>query len=165
MAVCAGAGGDTANFAELTNAAVSQNLSISQEILWHRVMKNHAPSIKTRKERFENYLSFLSNELDHADHIKPFRDYLVGLLLQGERKSIEPIAARIDPDHLRAKHPSLNHFIAVVTWSDRALLRTIRHYALPALLHLGEVESWVVDDTRFPTVGQHSVGVERQYYG
>lgn len=128
-------------------------------------MKNHPPSLKTREERFENYLSLLSRELDHADRIKPFRDYLVGLLLQGERKSIEPIGALIDPSHVCVKHQSLHHLIAVAAWNDRALLRVIGQYALPALLHLGKVESWVVDDTGFPKRGKHSVGVERQYCG
>jgi len=128
-------------------------------------MKNHPQSLNAREERFENYLSMLSKELDHADRIRPFRDYLAGLLLQGERKSIEPIAARIDPTHVCAKHQSLHHFIAVAAWNDRALLRVICQYALPALLHLGEVESWIVDDTGFPKRGQHSVGVERQYCG
>lgn len=128
-------------------------------------MKNHPPSLLTREERFENYLSLLSRELDHTDRIKPFRDYLAGLLLHGKRKSIEPIAAQIDPGHVRAKHQSLHHLIAVAAWNDRALLRVICQYALPALLHLGEVESWVVDDTGFPKRGQHSVGVERQYCG
>src|SRR5262249_31985675 len=103
-------------------------------------MKNHPPSLKSREERFENYLSLLSRELDHADRIKPFRDYLAGLLLQGRRKSIEPMAAQIDPSHACAKPQSLPHLIAGAAWQDRALLRVIRQYALPALLHLGEVE-------------------------
>ena len=128
-------------------------------------MKNHPPSLETREERFENYLSLLSKELDHADRIEPFRDYLTGLFLHDERKSIEPIAAQIDPSHLCAKHQSLHHFIAVAAWNDPALLRVICQYALPALLHLGKVESWVVDDTGFPKRGRHSVGVERQYCG
>src|SRR5262245_51256728 len=102
-------------------------------------MKNHLPLPKSREERFENYLSLLSGELDHADRIRPFRDYLAGLLLPGKRKSIEPIAARVDPSHVCAKHQSLHHFITVAAWNDRALLRAICRYALPALLHLGKV--------------------------
>jgi SRSO17 transposase len=93
-------------------------------------MKNHPPSLKTWEDRFENYLSLLSRELDHADRIKPFRDYLAGLLLQGSRKSIEPIAAQIDPGHACAKHQSLHHLIAVAAWNDGALLRVICQYVL-----------------------------------
>src|SRR4030095_10881986 len=118
-------------------------------------MKNRPPSIETRDERFENYLSLLSRELDHADRIEPFRGYLTGLLLPGERKSIEPIAARSDPSRVCARHQSLHHLIAVAYWSDRVLLRVIYQYALSAVLDLGEIESWVLDDTGFPKRGKH----------
>jgi SRSO17 transposase len=128
-------------------------------------MKTHPTSLQTREERFEFYLALLGKELDHVDRIKPLREYLTGLLLPGKRKSIEPMAAQIDPSRVCAKHQSLHHFIAVAAWSDRALLRAIRQYALPALLHLDEIECWVVDDTGFPKRGKHSVGVARQYCG
>lgn len=128
-------------------------------------MKIHPSSLKTREERFEHYLALLSKEVDRADRVKPMRDYLTGLLLPGKRRSIEPIAARIDPRHVCAKHQSLHHFIAIAAWSDRALLRVIRQYALPAVLNLGEIESWIFDDTGFPKRGKHSVGVARQYCG
>jgi hypothetical protein len=81
-------------------------------------MKIHPPSLQTRDERFDRYLALLSKELDHVDRIEPLRDYLTGLLLPGNRKSIEPIAARIDPSHVCARHQSLHHFIAVAAWSD-----------------------------------------------
>lgn len=128
-------------------------------------MKIHPPLPPTRDERFDRYLTLLGNVLDHADRIAPLRDYLTGLLLPGKRKSIEPLAARVDPSHVCAKHQSLHHFITVAAWSDQALLREIRLAALPALLKLGKVESWVVDDTGFPKRGQSSVGVARQYCG
>jgi SRSO17 transposase len=35
--------------------------------------------------------------------------YCTGLLLPGERKSIEPMAARLEPAHVQAKHQSLHH--------------------------------------------------------
>jgi SRSO17 transposase len=128
-------------------------------------MKTPPSSLKTREERFEHYLALLGKELDRADRIKPFREYLTGLLLPGNRKSIEPLAAQIDPSRVCAKHQSLHHFIAAAAWSDRALLRALCQYALPALLHLGEIECWLLDDTGFPKRGKHSVGVARQYCG
>jgi hypothetical protein len=59
-------------------------------------------------------------------------------------KSLEPLAAQIDPSRVYAKHQSLHHFTAAAAWSDRALLRAICQYALPALLHLGEIECWLL---------------------
>lgn len=128
-------------------------------------MKTLPLSPDTRNERFDRYLALLGKELDHADRIAPMRDYLTGLLLPAKRKSIEPIAARIDPSHVCAKHQSLHHFISVAAWSDQAILRAIRLAALPALLKLGKIESWIVDDTGFPKRGKFSVGVARQYCG
>jgi SRSO17 transposase len=89
------------------------------------MMKNPPTSLKTSEERFERYLELLGNEFDHVDRIKPFREYLTGLLLPGKRESIEPLAAQIDPSRVCAKHQSPHHFIAAAAWSDRALLRVI----------------------------------------
>src|SRR5215471_4790313 len=128
-------------------------------------MKIHSPRPPTREERFERYLTSLNNALDHADRIAPMRDYLTGLLLPGRRKSIEPIASRIDPSHGCVKHQSLHHFISAANWSDKAMLRAIRLVVLPVLLELGKIESLIVDDTGFPKRGKCSVGVARQYCG
>ena len=50
------------------------------------------------------------------------RSLLHGLLLPGERKSIEPMAARIEPGRVQAKHQSLHHVVAKADWDDAALL-------------------------------------------
>jgi SRSO17 transposase len=42
----------------------------------------------------------------------------MGLLLDGERKSVEPMAARLAPDHVQSMHESLHHFVAQSPWSD-----------------------------------------------
>jgi SRSO17 transposase len=65
------------------------------------------------EDRFEEYVERLGAVLGHADRREPLRAYLVGLCLPGERKSIEPMAARVDPRHVRARHQSLHHFVAV----------------------------------------------------
>src|ERR687890_1631096 len=83
--------------------------------------------------RFQAYISALSEEIGHADRIDPLRRYCTGLLLPGERKSIEPMAARLDPQHVQAMHQSLHHLVAKAAWSDRAVLDVVRQRALPAL--------------------------------
>jgi SRSO17 transposase len=93
------------------------------------------------------------------------KDYCKGLLLPGERKSIEPMAARLNPHNVQATRQSLHHLVAKAPWSDQALLDHVRQQVLPAMQKHGPVVAWVVDDTGFPKKGQHSVGVTRQYCG
>src|SRR5512138_1960623 len=116
-------------------------------------------------ERFEEYLQRLGAVMGHADRREPLRGYLVGLCLPGERKSVEPMAARVDPRHVRARHQSMHHFVANAAWDDAAVLRVARETMLAALDRHGPVAAWVVDDTGIPKKGRHSVGVARQYCG
>jgi SRSO17 transposase len=115
--------------------------------------------------RFEAYLERLSLSVRHADRREPLRAYLIGLLLPGERKSVEPMAAKLDPLHVRARHQSLHHFVAEAPWSELELLQVARDYALAALERHGPIAAWVVDDTGLPKKGSHSVGVSWQYCG
>jgi SRSO17 transposase len=87
------------------------------------------------------------------------------LLLPGERKSIEPMAARLNPHNVQATRQSLHHLVAKAPWSDQALLDHVRQQVLPAMQKHGPVVAWIVDDTGFPKKGLHSVGVTRQYCG
>jgi len=118
-----------------------------------------------RAQRFRAYVERLTAALGHQDRHGPLRDYVTGLCLPGERKSIEPMAARVDPRHVRARHQSMHHFIANAGWDDRAVLRVARETVLAALERHGPVAAWVVDDTGIPKKGRHSVGVARQYCG
>jgi SRSO17 transposase len=115
--------------------------------------------------RFQAYINALSEEIGHADRIDPLRRYCTGLLLPGERKSIEPMAARLDPRHVQATHQSLHHFVAKAPWDDAAVLTAVREQVLPALTRHGPITAWILDDTGFPKKGTHSVGVARQYCG
>jgi SRSO17 transposase len=117
------------------------------------------------EERFDDYVERLGDVLGHADRRGPLRAYATGLLLPGERKSVEPMAARVDPFRVGAAHQSLHHFVAKAGWDDAALLAAARAYALPALLERGPVRAWIVDDTGLPKKGKLSVGVARQYCG
>lgn len=83
--------------------------------------------------------------------------YLRGLMLDGKRKSIEPMAARLaDGDE-----QCLQQFVNQSPWDEgpvrRALAQRMSRELTP--------EGWVIDDTGFPKFGKHSVGVARQYSG
>ena len=58
--------------------------------------------------RFRDYLDRLACAVGHVDRQEPLRAYLTGLSLPGERKSVEPMAARVDPRHVRARHQSMH---------------------------------------------------------
>jgi SRSO17 transposase len=115
--------------------------------------------------RFAAYVKGLASVIGHADRIGPLRDYCTGLMLPGERKSVEPMAARTAPARTAAQHQSLLHFVGVATWSDEKVLAKVREMVLPAIEKDGPIEAWIIDDTSFPKHGQHSVGVHHQYCG
>jgi len=115
--------------------------------------------------RFSAYVEELSSVLGHADRAKPLRDYCLGLMLPGERKSVEPMAAVTAPRRTAAQHQSLLHFVGEGGWSDELVLTKVRELVLPEIEQHGPVEAWIIDDTGFPKKGRHSVGVARQYCG
>ncbi|HZD33490.1 MAG TPA: IS701 family transposase [Candidatus Angelobacter sp.] len=107
----------------------------------------------------------LAQAAGHADRSEPLRSYCKGLLLPGERKSVEPMAARLAPENVRRMHQSLHHLVADASWKDQKLLGEVLDRVLPAMQKRGPVVAWIVDDTGFPKKGKHSVGVARQYCG
>jgi SRSO17 transposase len=115
--------------------------------------------------RFAAYVEGLANVIGHADRTGPLRDYCTGLMLPGERKSVEPMAARTAPARTAAQHQSLLHFVGVASWSDEKVLARVREMVLPAIQKRGPIEAWIIDDTSFPKQGKHSVGVHHQYCG
>ena len=119
----------------------------------------------TSRLNFEAYINELVSVIGHADRAEPLHDYCTGLLLPGERKSVEPMAALTAPARTAPKHQSLLHFVANAPWSDEAVLTKIRQIVLPKIEALGAIEAVIVDDTGFPKKGKHSVGVARQYCG
>lgn len=117
------------------------------------------------EERFERYSESIVRTLMHADREQPARWYLRGLMLPGGRKSVEPMAARVQPQNVRSAHQSMHHLVAEAPWSDEAMLSAVARQVLSKLLEADEPVSWIVDDTGFPKKGTHSVGVARQYCG
>lgn len=115
--------------------------------------------------RFESYCDTMVAALMHADREQPARWYIKGLLLPGERKSVEPMAARVQPHAVRSTHQSMHHLVADAPWSDEALMATVAAQVVPKLVSKQAPVWWIVDDTGFPKKGTHSVGVARQYCG
>ena len=120
--------------------------------------------------RFAEYTASLASVLGHADRVRPFADYCIGLLSAEGRKSVEPLAAVTAPERTAAQHQSLLHFVAQAPWSDQAMLRRVRDCVLPSITRDEPIQAWIIDDTGFPSLGltrkgSHSVGVARQYCG
>jgi len=117
------------------------------------------------ESRFAAYVDGLSSVIGHVRRTRQLRDYCTGLVLPGERKSVEPMAARTAPGRTAAQHQSLLHFVGLATWSDEDVLAKVREMVLPEIEKSGPIEAWIIDDTAFPKQGKHSVGVHHQYCG
>lgn len=128
-------------------------------------MKQPDKSPNTREQRLDQYLTLLSEAVDHPRRAKALQDYCTGLMLPIERKSIEPIAAQVSPGRTKAKHQALQQFIADAPWRDEAVLRVARDFTLPIFERHGGVKASIIDDTGIPKKGNSSVGVSRQYCG
>jgi SRSO17 transposase len=107
--------------------------------------------------RLEGFAAEVFESLPRKDQRARGECYLRGLMLDGRRKSIEPMAARLGEVHYQALH----HFVAVSPWDWRPVRRRLAEHLLA---ELGPT-AWAVDDTGFPKDGDHSVGVQRQYSG
>src|SRR3978361_923169 len=115
--------------------------------------------------RFRAYAADLASVLGHADRVRPFEDYCVGLLSAEGRKSVEPLAAVTAPERTAAQHQSLLHLVAQAPWSDQAVLSRVRERVIPSITVDEPIQAWSIEDTGFPKKGHHSVGVARQYCG
>ena len=109
------------------------------------------------ESRFVAYVEHLSRVLGHADRVEPLRAYCTGLLLPGERKSVEPMAARLLPAAVSARHQSLLHFVGRSSWDDGALLRAVADWVLPAIEGQGPIRAWIRR--------RHGLSQERQALG
>jgi SRSO17 transposase len=119
------------------------------------------------EQRLERYFDRIGKALGREERRASFATYALGILGDGERKSVEPIAARAcaDPARTDAVHQRLLHFMVDSRWSDRDVRREAARYALETMTAREPVEVWIVDDTGFLKQGTHSVGVQRQYTG
>jgi SRSO17 transposase len=97
-----------------------------------------------------------------------FALYMIGLLSEGERKSVEPMAARAaggDPTMCQRYHDRLSHFLRESLWSGRDVRAYAVERALAKMTREEALDVWIVDDTGFLKQGVTSPGVQRQYTG
>lgn len=119
----------------------------------------------TLEGRFEQYCQSIVGALGHADRQAPAKWYLKGLMLPGQRKSVEPMAARIHPEDVRSAHQSMHHLVSTSDWEDQAVLGIVAQQVAPRLVRADEDRWWILDDTGHAKKGTKSVGVARQYCG
>lgn len=121
----------------------------------------------TAQGRLSDYFDAIGDVLNNKRRRASFAIYAMGLLSDGERKSVEPIAARAccDPEQMDAVHAQLLRFVSASRWSDREVRRVAARYAISAMTAVEPIETSLIDDTGFLKQGKHSVGVQRQYTG
>jgi SRSO17 transposase len=88
---------------------------------------------QSSESRFVGYVESLAPSLGHVDRARPLKDYCTGLLMPGERKSVELMAAVVAPSRVSAEHQSLLHFVGQASWSDKAVPGKVRELVLPAM--------------------------------
>jgi SRSO17 transposase len=119
------------------------------------------------ERRLRDYFDEIGAVLGRKDRREAFAVYALGVLGDGERKSIEPIACRAcpDPKTADAVHQRLLHFGLDSRWSDRDVRRIAARHAVNAMTAHEPIDTWIIDDTGLLKQGTHSVGVQRQYTG
>ena len=119
------------------------------------------------QRRLEAYLNSIGDVLGDPRRRASFATYAMGLWGDGERKSVEPIAARAcaDPSRTAAAHQRLLHFLSNSAWDDRKVRGVAAGHGVDALAAREPIVGWILDDTGFLKQGTHSVGVQRQYTG
>jgi SRSO17 transposase len=129
---------------------------------WHTVTPTQLRRVRTRLVAFAEDL-FAS--IPRKDQRRWGQTYLGGLLLDGKRKSIQPMATRLargDPDaDAYVLEQALQQFVNQSPWDPVPVRRRLAQRMTAAI----QPTAWVIDDTGFPKFGRHSVGVAPQYCG
>ena len=116
-----------------------------------------APSVV--RERLEAFgIDVLAGAMNRPVQVRNGGLYLRGLLEQGARKSLEPLAERLGGD---ADYQSLQQVLADSPWDPAFVVKAVAERVVPEI----DVQAWVLDDTGFPKDGKDSPGVKRQYSG
>ncbi|MEO6338044.1 MAG: IS701 family transposase [Verrucomicrobiota bacterium] len=109
-------------------------------------------------KRLDRFLSDVTASLGRRERHHWAKVYLQGLLLEGDRKSIEPMADRVGGADVQ----SLRQFVGQSPWAVEEIQKQLAEKVVDLL---AEPEVWMIDETSFPKAGDASVGVARQYCG
>jgi SRSO17 transposase len=130
-------------------------------------MKTYTPEMDAAVlGRLRDYAGRFADEFPHARPALWAAVYLQGLLIDGERKSIEPLSRRVSlPDGLDVKDPdqALQQFVNQSPWDQAKVLK--RYRSEMAGTFRSPEGIFLFDDVSYPKQGKHSVGVQRQYCG
>lgn len=120
--------------------------------------------LRALQAELTKFVEEMTTDLGRPERRRAMGWYINGLLLDGERKSIQPMAARLVTDEREAEamRQRLQQCVVVSGWDDEEMRRRL---ALKVDTELPDIEAFVIDDTGFPKKGKHSVGVHRQYSG
>ena len=130
-------------------------------------MKTYTPDVDPAVvDRLRDYAALFADDFPQSKPALWAGVYLQGLLLDGERKSIEPLSHRVTlPEGLTSKDPeqALQQFVNQSPWDEKAVLRRYRTHVAQTFADPNGI--FLFDDVSFPKQGTHSVGVQRQYCG
>lgn len=115
------------------------------------------PELAAVRERLEAFAAEMFAPMVRKDQRAWGCVYLRGLMTDGKRKSIEPMAQRL-PD---GNEQALQQFVNQSPWDETAVRKRLARRISAEI----SPEAWIIDDTGFPKFGHHSVGVTRQYCG
>src|SRR5258707_1678790 len=130
-------------------------------------MKTYTPTLDAAVlDRLREYAALFAPDFPQVKPARWAGVYLQGLLLDGERKSIEPLSRRVTlPEGLTSTDPeqALQQFVNQSPWDEPAVLRRYRAHLASTFARPEGI--FLFDDVSFPKQGTHSVGVQRQYCG
>jgi len=117
-----------------------------------------AREIERFRLKLEAFLADVVLSMGRKERGQHAEEYVRGLLMDGERKSIEPMANRLPDGDIQA----LQQFVNQSPWPSgevrASLARKVEKEFVPEAY-------WLIDEVSFPKQGKHSVGVARQYCG
>jgi SRSO17 transposase len=132
-------------------------VAVVEEVMMQAVAGLSERELARVRGRLVEFCGEMFGSMARKDQRRWGEVYVRGLMLDGKRKSIEPMAARL-PD---GDEQCLQQFVNQSPWDEVAVRRALARRMSRELA----AQAWVIDDTGFPKFGKYSVAVARQYSG